>query len=304
MWSATILHARVGPGVIKITSSHWNVNSSIIFGCFGLFLVHGSLFRWWSLTLWQWVVEDKRPFAPNAAWTSYVKSEYLEVSLVASYDAMAIYGCYALPIRDTMGHWSEIQSFSQQDGLDCPRAEGLGISHADLRGYLPGRAQPKKPLDGELAREVNCYSICTICLQLASSDVTGEVQFYVIVAWFCMVLHGFACLIGWYWLILVGWEMFFGHLTFRHFDAHISHISLVPRRWNWLRTKFRCDAHRTRPAQWCGEWLRSPAVACKVNQGETCGTMWDCWKDEGLFVSFYGLEMLWIQDFLQEFASL
>ena len=125
-----------------------------------------------------------------------------------------------------------------------------------------------------------------------------------------LVLHGFAwfCLldwlIGWYWLILVGWEMFFGHLTFRHFDAHISHISLVPRRWNWLRTKFRCDAHRTRPAQWCGEWLPSPAVACKVNQGETCGTMWDCWKDEGLFVSFYGLEMLWIQDFLQEFASL
>ncbi|CAL1147087.1 unnamed protein product, partial [Cladocopium goreaui] len=55
--------------------------------------------------------QDKRPFAPNAAWTSYVKSEYLE---------------------------------------------GLGISHADLRGYLPGRAQPKKPLDGELAREVNC----------------------------------------------------------------------------------------------------------------------------------------------------
>lgn len=48
--------------------------------------------------------QDKRPFAPNAAWTSYVKSEYLEISLVASYDAMAIYGCYALPIRDTMGH--------------------------------------------------------------------------------------------------------------------------------------------------------------------------------------------------------
>eukprot|EP00435_Cladocopium_sp_Y103_P011697 s2010_g3.t1 len=54
---------------------------------------------------------DTLPFAPNAAWTSYVKSEYLE---------------------------------------------GLGISHADLLGYLPGRAQPKKPLDGELAREVTC----------------------------------------------------------------------------------------------------------------------------------------------------
>ena len=93
VWSATILHAHVGPGVIKITSSHWNLNSSIILvvlGYFWFMVFHGSLFRWWSLTLWQWVVEDKLPFAPNAAWTSYVKSEYLEVSLVASYDAMAM----------------------------------------------------------------------------------------------------------------------------------------------------------------------------------------------------------------------
>jgi hypothetical protein len=85
--------------------------------------------------------------------------------------------------------------------------------------------------------------------------------------------------------------MFFGHLTFRHFHAHISHISLVPRRWNWLRTKFRCDAHRTRPAQWCGEWLRSPAVACKVRHvGQIVGLCGTVQKMRGFLYLFVALK--------------
>ena len=43
---------------------------------------------------------------------------------------------------------------------DCLKFEALGMSHAEIRGLIGGTAQPKMPLDGELAREVNCCLVC------------------------------------------------------------------------------------------------------------------------------------------------
>lgn len=76
--------------------------------------------------------------------------------------------------------WKSCKSHQLQSIFD---AKNLGVSHADLRGYLPGRVLPKKPLDGELARRVSCNWIWMFEVFLQQGQGKGIQQYDMIMYW-------------------------------------------------------------------------------------------------------------------------